>query len=97
MKRTLARLSIELFNFSNPDDWPRWKKHFKQSSEASSLSMENQTRQVSTLLHCLGEDANDVLVSTNIMEGEQKASKQSSKIQQSFSSPPKLNPRAYKV
>ena len=74
MKRTMARLSIEppkSFNFSNPDDWPRWKKRFQQFREASGLSMESQTRQVSALLYCLGKDADDVLVSTNITEEEQ--------------------------
>ena len=56
----MARLSIEppkSFNFSNPDDWLRWTKRFQQFREASGLSTESQTRQVSTLLYCLGEDA----------------------------------------
>ena len=76
VKRTMARLSIEppkSFNFSNPDDWPRWKKCFQQFREASGLSTESQTCQVSTLLYCLGEDADDVLVSTNITEEERKS------------------------
>ena len=69
----MAQLPIEppkQFNFSNPDDWPRWKKRFQQ---ASGLSAESQKRQVSTLLYCLGEDADDVLVSTNITEDERKS------------------------
>ena len=72
----MARLSIEPpkpFNFSNPDDWPRWKKRFQQFREASGLSAESQKRQVSTLLYCLGEDADDVLVSTSITEEARKS------------------------
>ena len=66
----MAKLSIDppkQFNFSNPDDWPRWKKRFQQFHDASSLSAENEKCQVSTLLCCLGKDADDVLVSTKIM------------------------------
>ena len=74
----MAQLSIEppkQFNFSNPNDRPRWKKQFQQFCDASGLSTESEQRQVSTLLHCLGEDADDVLVSTNITEDERKSYK----------------------
>ena len=60
------------FNFSDPDDWPRWKKRFQQFCEASGLSTGSKTRQVSMLLYCLGEDADDILTSTNISEEERK-------------------------
>lgn len=54
------------FNFRSPDDWPRWKRRFEQFRCASGLTQEDQRRQVSTLLYCLGEEAEDVLTSTNI-------------------------------
>ena len=60
------------FNFSDPDDWPRWKKRFLQFRDASNLSTAAEPRQVSTLLYCLGEDADNVLTSTNITNEEQK-------------------------
>jgi len=38
----------------------------------SGLSKEDEERQISTLLYCLGEDADDVLTSTNISEESRK-------------------------
>ena len=56
------------FDFSKPDDWPKWIKCFEQYRVASKLSKDSGARQVSTLLYCLGEEAEDVLSSTNIQE-----------------------------
>ena len=53
------------FDFRNPDDWPRWKRRFQQFREASGLSGESASKQISTLLYCLGEAAECVLASTN--------------------------------
>ena len=39
---------------------------------ASGLSKENQEKQVNTLLYCLGEEADNVLISTNISEESRK-------------------------
>ena len=60
------------FNFRTPDEWPRWKKRFEQFRLASGLSDEGQEKQVSTLLYCMGEDADDTLTSTNITAAERK-------------------------
>ena len=56
----------EPFNFKVPDEWPRWKRRYEQFRLASELSTEDDLRQVSTLLYCLGQDAEDILRSTNI-------------------------------
>ena len=58
--------SSQSFDFSKPDDWPKWKRRFQQYRTASGLAKEDDPRQVSTLLYCLGETADDVLTSTNI-------------------------------
>ena len=74
----MVKLSIDppkQFNFSNPNDWPRWKKWFQQFDDASGLSAESEKGQVSTLVCCLGKDAEDVLVSTNVAEDEHKRHK----------------------
>ena len=63
----------EPFEFSKPDKWSRWKCRFEQFRFASGVSEEDDQRQVSTLLYCLGEGAEDVLSSTNISEDERKA------------------------
>lgn len=60
------------FNFRNPDEWPKWKRRFEQFRSASGLESESEPRQVSALLYCLGEEADDVLTSTNITEGDRK-------------------------
>lgn len=56
------------FNFRSPDEWPKWKRRFEQFRSALALEGENEVRQVSTLLYCLGEEAGDILTSTNITE-----------------------------
>lgn len=60
----------EPFNFKTPDDWLRWKQQFKQFRVASGLRDEDATRQVSMLLYCLGEEAEEVLSSTIITDEE---------------------------
>ena len=60
------------FNFRKPDEWPKWKRRFKQFRSASGLESESKPCQVSTLLYCLGEEADDILTSTNITKGDRK-------------------------
>ena len=62
----------EPFNFAKPDEWPKWRKRFKQYRNASGLASESETRQIDTLLYCMGEEAEDVLSSTNISEDDRK-------------------------
>ena len=54
------------FPFNRPDEWPQWKRRFEQFRLASSLSAEGDVRQISTLLYCMGDEAEVTLVSTNI-------------------------------
>lgn len=61
-----------VFNFRTPDEWPRWKKRYEQFRLASGLSDETEEKQVSTLLYCIGEDADDTLTSTHITVNERK-------------------------
>ena len=61
-----------LFNFHNPDNWLKWKRRFEQHRLASGLPGESDARQVSTLLYCLGEEAEDVLMSANASEEDRK-------------------------
>ena len=62
----------ESFNFRKPDEWPHWRKRFKQFRIASGLVEEAEERQVNMLLYCLGDDAEDVLRSANILEEDRK-------------------------
>ena len=60
------------FGFKEPDTWPKWKKQFEHFRVASDLASESEQRQVSTLLYCLGEDAEEVLNSTDIAAADKK-------------------------
>ena len=60
------------FDFKKPDEWEKWKKRFELFLSASGLDREEETRKVSTLMYCLGEDAEGVLVSTNIRDDDRK-------------------------
>lgn len=61
-----------LFRFDCPEEWTKWCRQFEQFCVASGLSKEDEERQISTLLYCLGEDADDVLTSTNISDESRK-------------------------
>ena len=74
---TLQLQLPESFNFKNPDGWLKWKHRFTQYRDVSGLSAEVQVRQVSMPLYCLGEEANNVLASTNIIEENRKDSPRS--------------------
>ena len=60
------------FQFKSPDEWPKWRRRFEQYRVASGLAKEDDERQVSALLYCLGEEADDVLTSTNISSDSRK-------------------------
>ena len=62
----------ERFNFKHPDEWPRWKRRFMQFLTASALIKEDEERQVSTLMYCLGDEGDDVLTSTGISDADRK-------------------------
>ena len=49
-----------------------WEKCFQQYRLASGLSAEDEERQVSTLLHCMGEGSEDVLKMTGISDDDKK-------------------------
>ena len=50
----------------------RWKRRFQQFREASGLDGSAETKQISTLLYCLGEEAEAVIASTNVTAAERK-------------------------
>ena len=62
----------ERFNFRQPDECLRCRKCFEQFCIASGLDAEGEQCQVNTQLYCLGDDAEDVLHSTNISADDRK-------------------------
>ena len=49
------------FSFTESEEWPKWKRRFEQYREASRLAEKGELQQVSTLLYCLGDEAEAVL------------------------------------
>ena len=71
----MAQLRLEppeQFDFRKPDDWPRWKRRFGQYRVASGLESSSESQQVSTLLYCIGEEAESVLISTDATADDHK-------------------------
>ena len=60
------------FPFSCPDEWPSWKCHFEQFHLASGLSTKDNLREISALLYCMGEEAEEILNSTNTSNSDRK-------------------------
>ena len=60
------------FSFTNGEEWPKWKRRFEQYRQASGLVETDEQRQVSTLLYCLGEEAEEVLNTTRISNDNRK-------------------------
>ena len=67
--RLLQKLMNHLTSNVSCSDWLRW---FKLFCIASGLNGDSDERQISTLLYCLGEEAEAVLTSTNPMADNKK-------------------------
>ena len=59
-----AKLSIRTSSVIRllPDEWPRWLRRFDQFRMASGLAADSEEKQVSTLIYCLGEEAEDAML-----------------------------------
>ena len=60
------------FNFSKPEEWQQWKTCFEQFRLVSGLSAESKKCQVSSLMYCMGEDAEEILATTDIPVEQRK-------------------------
>ena len=70
----MANIHLEAparFKLSCPEDWTKWKRRFNQYLIASGLA-EERVCQISTLLYCMGEEADMILTSTNISCDDRK-------------------------
>ena len=48
------------FNFSNPTQWPQWKQRYERYTIVAKLGNEEPVIQVSTLLYCMGPEAEQI-------------------------------------
>ena len=50
-----------LFDFSSPEEWPKWLRRLERFHQASGLSEKSEEAQVNTLIYCMGDQADDIL------------------------------------
>ena len=75
----------EQFNFSQPDEWPKWIRRFECFCDASGLSKKDDVHQVNTLVYCMGDAADDILCSLRLSEDDKKVYETvKSKLEQHF-------------
>ncbi len=60
------------FDFKHPELWDRWLNRFERYRMASGLSEQSSERQATTLMYCLGEEAEDVLAASALTSEERK-------------------------
>lgn len=60
----------ERFNFSQPDQWPKWIRRFERFRLASGLTEKGEESQVNTLVYAMGDEADDILCSLGLTEEE---------------------------
>jgi len=71
----MSSMNLQLpnpFCFKKTEEWPKWQHRFEQYRVASGLAGREEEQQVSTLLYCLGEDAEDILDTTRITVDDKK-------------------------
>ena len=62
----------EPFDFSNPEEWPRWLRRFERFRQASGLTEKSEEAQVNTLIYCMGDKAEDILHSFKLSAEDAK-------------------------
>ncbi|CAB3997437.1 Hypothetical predicted protein, partial [Paramuricea clavata] len=61
----------EKFTFK-PEDWLKWSRRFERFRMASGLEKESEESQVNTLIYSMGSEADEIVQSLSIAEGDQK-------------------------
>ena len=62
----------EQFNFSRPEEWPKWARRFERFRKASGLEEKEDEVQVNTLIYAMGDDADDILRSFRLSAADSK-------------------------
>ena len=56
----------EKFDFSQPDEWPKWLQRFERFRVASGVSANEEENQVNMLVYSMSEKADDILHTFNL-------------------------------
>ena len=62
----------EQFNFTKPEEWPKWARRFERFRKASGLAEKDEETQVNTLVYSMGDEADDILRSFRLSEEDAK-------------------------
>ena len=65
-------LPPEPFNFQCPNDWTKWKRHFDHYLAVSGLQGKNEELQISSLIYCMGDEAEDILATFELTDEDAK-------------------------
>jgi len=63
-------LPPEKFNFTQPEQWPKWFCHFERFRQVSGLVTKSDESQVNTLIYSMGNEADNILCSLGLSEDE---------------------------
>jgi len=62
----------EKFNFSQPEQCPKWSRRFERFRQASGLTAKDQESQVNMLVYAMGDEAGDILWSMGLSDEDKK-------------------------
>ena len=62
----------EQFDFTRPEDWPKWARRFERFRCASGLAGKDETVQVHTLIYSMGDAADYILKSFQLSDDDLK-------------------------
>ncbi len=63
---------VEPFDFSKPEEWPKWIRRFERFRVASELSGKSEESQVNTLVYSMGDKSDDILQAFNLSAEDAK-------------------------
>ena len=64
--------AVEKFDFSQPDEWPKWLRRFERFRQASGIDSKTEESQVNALVYSMGDKADDILLSFRLSEEDQR-------------------------
>ncbi|XP_037505854.1 uncharacterized protein K02A2.6-like [Rhipicephalus sanguineus] len=62
----------DAFDFSSPNEWPKWKQRFERFRTSSGLCVKPEQRQVDALLYIMGEQAEEIYATFALSEESSK-------------------------
>jgi hypothetical protein len=65
----------ELFSFSRPKEWPKWRRRFEKFRKTSDLATKDDETQVNTQNYSMGDEADEILRAFPLSEADKKVYK----------------------